>query len=64
MKFESIQQPEEELSYAERAKESRLKSEKAIHGPGGESIEDEFKRANILITESKRADLLEELASL
>ncbi len=57
-------QIEKKPSEAEMAQEARVKAEQATHRPEGETSEDEFKRANELVVEAKRAKMLGEIANI
>ena len=64
MGFESTPQPEKKLSEAEMAQEARAKAEQATQRPEGESAGDEWKRANELLVETKRAEMLANIANM
>lgn len=63
MGFESMSQAEKKPSEAEMAQEARLKAEQATQRPEGETEADEYKRANELLAETKRAKFLGEIAN-
>ena len=64
MGFESMPQPEKKPSEAELAQEARLKAEQATQRPEGETAGDEFRRANELLAETKRAEMLGTIANI
>ena len=57
-------QAEKKPSEAEMAQEARLKAEQATQRPEGETAGDEFKRANELLAETKRAEMLGTIANM
>ena len=57
-------QAEKKPSEAEMAQEARVKAEQATQRPEGETAGDEFKRANELLAESKRAEMLGGIANM
>lgn len=57
-------QAEKKPSEAEMAQEARVKAEQATQRPGGETAGDEFKRANELLAETKRAEMLGTIANM
>ena len=64
MGFESMPQAEKKSSEAEMAQEARVKAEQATQRPEGEAVADEFKRANELLAETKRAEMLGNIANM
>ncbi len=64
MGFESMPQAEKKPSEAEMAQEARVKAEQATQRPEGETGADEFKRANELLAETKRAEMLGGIANM
>ena len=64
MGFESMPQAEKKPSEAEMAQEARVKAEQATQRPEGETAGNEFKRANELLAETKRAEMLGGIANM
>lgn len=64
MGFELMSQAEKKPSEAEMAQEARVKAEQATQRPEGETAGDEFKRANELLAETKRAEMLGTIANM